>query len=58
MVQPSKQKPRMIYVEDSLWEWAKGRALYKGETVSALVRHALERFKDEVEADQQPSEER
>lgn len=37
-------KPRSIKVSDDLWEAAKKRADEKGETISHVVRRALERY--------------
>lgn len=43
--QPRKENPaRAIRVQDELWEAAKKRAAEKGETVSEVVRRALERY--------------
>ncbi len=37
-------KPRSIKVSDELWDRAKERAAEKGETVSEVLRRALERY--------------
>lgn len=43
--QPRKDNPaRAIRISDELWEKAKKRANEKGETVSEVVRRALERY--------------
>lgn len=43
--QPRKDNPaRAIRIPDALWEAAKKRAEEKGETVSEVVRRALERY--------------
>lgn len=43
--QPRKDNPaRAIRVPDDLWEKAKARAEEKGESVSEVVRRALERY--------------
>lgn len=43
--QPRKDNPaRAIRVPDDLWKRARERAAEKGETVSEVVRRALERY--------------
>lgn len=40
-VQP-QPKPRNVYIDDSLWAWARRRAQSLDTTISAVVREALE----------------
>jgi predicted DNA binding CopG/RHH family protein len=43
--QPRKENPaRAVRVSDSLWTAAKKKAAERGETVSDIIRKALERY--------------
>lgn len=43
--QPRPENPaRAVRVEDALWEAAKAKAAERGETVSDVIRRALERY--------------
>ena len=45
---PNKPRPenpaRAVRIEDELWEAAKVRAAERGETVSDVIRRALQRY--------------
>lgn len=46
---PSRAKPthtpnRVVRVSDELWQAAQAKAAEKGETISEVVRRALERY--------------
>lgn len=45
---PNKPRPenpaRAVRIEDELWEAAKRRAAERGETVSDVIRRALQRY--------------